>query len=317
MRDSLLPAPESRAHDCSLSTACSLCGSHSYSVLYPEKLGPAAIDGYVFSARQQPDRLHYRVVKCRKCGLVFSNPILSLSEIQRRYSGSTFTYEAEVPSLKDTYGRYLGRYMSYAPKSESLLEIGCGNGFFLEVALDLGFKNVCGVEPSYQAIAAASSRVRAVIRNEMFDPDSFGLTRFDVICFFQTVEHVSDPNQLLNGCHRLLRDRGLVLCIAHNVEAFPARVLGERSPIIDVQHTHLFGKTTLRRIFEKNGFDVIDVFDVHNLFSLKYLLHMAPLPTSLKPRLANLLRTSGIGDWRIRLSVGNIGIAALKGDLPT
>jgi SAM-dependent methyltransferase len=163
----------------------------------------------------------------------------------------------------------------------------------------------------------ASPRVRSVIRNEMFEPDSFGSDRFDVICFFQTIEHVSDPNQLLNGCHRLLRDRGLVLCIAHNVEAFPARALGERSPIIDVQHTHLFGKTTLRRIFEKNGFDVIDVFDVQNLFSLKYLLHMAPLPTSLKPRLGNLLRTSGIGDWRIRLSVGNIGIAALKGDLPT
>jgi SAM-dependent methyltransferase len=202
--------------------------------------------------------------------------------------------------------------MSYAPRSERLLEIGCGNGFFLEVALDLGFNNVCGVEPSYQAIAAASPRVRAVIRNEMFDRDSFGLTRFDAICFFQTIEHVADPNQLLNDCHRLLRDRGLVLCIAHNVEAFPARALGERSPIIDVQHTHLFSKTTLRRIFEKNGFDVIDVFDVHNLFSLKYLLHMAPLPTLLNLRVADLLRTSGIGDWRIRLSLGNIGIAALK-----
>jgi hypothetical protein len=61
--------------------------------------------------------------------------------------------------------------------------------YICEVALDLGFRNVCGVEPSYQAIAVGSPRVKVIIRNKMFDPGSFGSTRFDVICLF----HVADP----------------------------------------------------------------------------------------------------------------------------
>jgi len=299
-----------RPNDSFLDIKCAICASSSYSILYPPNLG--VLDEKTFSARRVSNGCHYRVVKCRKCGLVFSNPVLAFDEIKRLYADSKFTYGSEVFDLKDTYTHYLERYLSCAHKRESFLEIGCGNGFFLEVALDLGFKNVYGVEASREAVASAPSRVRGMIRNEMFDPSTFTSVRFDVICFFQTIDHVLDPNQFLSGCYSLLSNGGIVLCICHNIESLLAKVLGERCPMIDVEHIYLFSKSTLRRIFEKNGFDVIDVFDVYNRFSLEYWVRMCPFPTLLKRRVTNLLRTFGIEKWKLKLNAGNIGMVASK-----
>jgi len=270
------------------------------------------MDEDLFTARRVPDKLHYRVVKCRKCGLVFSNPILSFGEIRRLYVASKFTYGSHTSDLKDTYAHYLKHYLNYVGNRENFLEIGCGNGFFLEVALDLGFKNVYGVEPSHQAVAAASPRVRNKIRSEMFDPSSFSSNQFDVISFFHTIDHVLNPNQFLTGCYGLLSDSGIVLCICHNVESLPAKLLAERCPIIDVEHICLFSKSTLSRIFEKNGFNVIDVFDVSNRFSLEYWVQIFPFPTSLKRRAKDLLRMLRVEKWKLKLKAGNIGIVASK-----
>ena len=56
-------------------------------------------------------------------------------------------YDDEVDNLKLTYGRiYYRALTNMAPKKNSLLEIGCGNGFFLEEALKGGYASVCGVK---------------------------------------------------------------------------------------------------------------------------------------------------------------------------
>ena len=52
---------------------CALCGPDApFRVIFPERLAQRDI---TFSARRAPNRLHYRVVGCDVCGIVFSNPI--------------------------------------------------------------------------------------------------------------------------------------------------------------------------------------------------------------------------------------------------
>ena len=46
----------------------------------------------------------------------------------------------------------------------------------------------------------------------------------------------------------------MILCLNHNVESVSAHIMGERSPIIDIEHTYLYGPTTMRRIFQAGGF---------------------------------------------------------------
>ena len=51
---------------------------------------------------------------------------------------------------------------------------------------------------------------------------------------------------------------GVVLSLNHNVEAFSARLLKERSPIIDIEHTHLYSPSTQRMLFEEAGFEACE-----------------------------------------------------------
>src|SRR5262249_49080019 len=142
-------------------TACAICGTEGNAQeLYQANFRAADLNPVIFSARRLPDRLHYRLVRCRSCGLVRSDPIADLRLLNELYARSTFEYRAEVGPLRRTYARYLDRVRRRAVRWESLLEIGCGNGFFLEEAVRHGLSDVRGVEPSRAAVAAAPDWLR-------------------------------------------------------------------------------------------------------------------------------------------------------------
>jgi len=91
-----------------------------------------------------PDRVHYRMVRCGHCGLVRSDPVLDEAELRDLYAASRLTYQHEAGFAGETYAHYLREWLPLVPGKNRLLEIGCGSGFFLERALDLGFAEVSG-----------------------------------------------------------------------------------------------------------------------------------------------------------------------------
>ena len=127
-------------------TNCAICGPDTPArELYPANFGIDDITPARFSARRLPDRVHYRMVRCSRCGLVRSDPVLDEATLGHLYAESTFDYEAETDNLKATYGRYLAKLRRLGGRQESLLEVGCGDGFFLEQALRQGYTRVRGV----------------------------------------------------------------------------------------------------------------------------------------------------------------------------
>jgi SAM-dependent methyltransferase len=273
---------------------------------------PQDLNGEVFSARRLPDRLHYRMVRCERCGLLRSDPILSARELARLYESSKFTYETEAEFARMTYRSYLERALPLVRERDRLMEIGCGSGFFLREALQLGFKEVWGVEPSTEAVSKASDDVRANIHQGLYGSDTFPANHFDVICAFQVLDHAPDAAALLQACVKDLKPGGVALFINHDCGGLSNRLLGELSPIIDVEHTALFDKRTMRRIFEKCGFVVREVFSVRNTYPLSYWTKLAPLPRVVKSPLLALLASVPVGKIPITLSAGNLGIIATK-----
>jgi SAM-dependent methyltransferase len=216
-------------------TRCAICNTEGNVVeLYPANFVMEALHPIFFSARRVPDRIHYRIVKCSICGLVRSDPVADSRILGQLYAQSTFDYGDEVDNLKLTYGYYLSKLNKYDVQKRTLLEIGCGNGFFLEEGLKQGYVNVLGVEPSADAVARANSKVRSQIICDMMRPGLFGRGQFDVICMFQVLDHIADPAGLLAECYHVLKPGGLILCINHNIEAISARLLRNRSPIVDI-----------------------------------------------------------------------------------
>ncbi|MGO9761769.1 MAG: class I SAM-dependent methyltransferase [Solirubrobacteraceae bacterium] len=294
-------------------TRCAICDREDEATeRWAATFDPEAFSARVFSARRLPDRVHYRIVTCNRCGLVRSDPVASEELLARLYASSSFDYGSEIESLQATYGRALGRLEARSQRRSALLEIGCGNGFFLQQARRRGWLEVRGVEPSADAVAKAPSEVRAAIVQDMMRGGLFAAESFDAVCLFQVLDHITNPVELLEQCRAVLRPGGQILALNHNVRAWSARILGERSPIIDIEHTYLYSPATMRRLFAKVGFTDMQVRSVRNTYSLAYLAQLAPLPAALKPALLAQLRAGRAGRIRMTVPLGNLCLIARR-----
>jgi SAM-dependent methyltransferase len=288
-------------------TACAICSTlENATELYPATFSLDDLSPAVFSARRLPDRVHYRLVRCNRCGLVRSDPVADLSVVAQLYQQSTFDYGDEVANLAVTYGFYLKRLDHFGAHKGSLLEIGCGNGFFLERARLEGFSEVAGVEPSAAAIAMARDDIRNKIVCSMMGPGLFPDKTFDVICLFQVLDHIFDPGSLLVTCRQILKPGGFLLCLNHNVQAVSARLLKDRSPIVDIEHTYLYSPATMSRLLLKCGFQIKETGKVWNRYSLIYLAHLLPFSSGVKRRLLKTVNSTGIGRWSCWIPLGNL-----------
>ena len=80
-----------------ITTTCAICDtSAADQEVYSDTLGVNAATSERFSARRTPDRVHYRMVRCRNCGLLRSDPILADDELLQLYRNSALTYEGEA-----------------------------------------------------------------------------------------------------------------------------------------------------------------------------------------------------------------------------
>lgn len=277
--------------------------------LYPQNFLTENLNSKVFSARRVTENFHYKIVKCTKTGLVFSREILPEKELKNLYSGSEITFSAYTEIIRSDYWQPLKKFFAVMRK-ESALEIGCSSGFFLEELLERGFQEVSGCEPSLDAKEKAAPSVREKIYSGFFTKEAYANKTFDLICSFQTLDHLSDPLEMLHSCFQKLKPGGLIYLIVHNVDGFQAKVFGEKSPIIDVEHIYLFNPKTLAMAVEKVGFETLGTFPIKNSYPLEYLTTHAPIP--LKKMINTVLKTVRLSKMRIPLRLGNIAIVARK-----
>src|SRR5258708_5942231 len=131
-------------------TLCPLCHSavpRDYEVIFPENFTMSMIPT-LFSARRLPDKIHYKLVQCKKDGMIRSNPVLDTKTLDKLYKLSSFTYQKEVKNLIATYLNAIQPVLKKIKKKDRVLEIGCGSGFILEELQKIGYTNVYGAEPS-------------------------------------------------------------------------------------------------------------------------------------------------------------------------
>jgi SAM-dependent methyltransferase len=294
-------------------TSCAICGTAGNAEeLYVATLTPGAFTAAIFSARRLPDRVHYRMVRCRWCGLVRSDPVLGADDVAQLYRASTFEYGDELDGLRATYRRALARVAELVPERAGLLDIGTGSGFVLELAQDSGWTGLRGVEPSEDAIAKARPDIRPMISQDVMRPGSFEPGSFGAVTMFQVLDHMPDPLALLDECRRVVRPGGVVMAFNHNVTAWSARLLGKRSPIVDVEHTYLYSPGTIRLLFDRAGFEVESVKPVRNTYSMLYLARLLALPDRQKTLLLSLLRGSRVGRLKATVPLGNLCLIARR-----
>jgi SAM-dependent methyltransferase len=294
-------------------TVCPIDGTDEHDVeVYKANFDVSRVSVETYSPKRLPERIYYRMVRNTRTGTLRADPILDDETVMRLYREAKTNRDDMVGFAAATYLEYLNRALAVLPDKRGVLEIGCGSGFFLEAILDKGFAAVKGVEPSADAVAKAASAVRPHIVEGGFEEGLFGADEFSLVCCFQVLEHLLRPNEVLAECRKILAPGGVMYWICHDVGSFFARALGTRSPIVHVQHVALYDRKTIARLFEKNGFEVIEVFGVRNKYPLSYWWQLLPAPAWAHRAVTKALGVTRLGRMPVGANFGNMGIIARK-----
>jgi SAM-dependent methyltransferase len=279
--------------------------------VYSSNVNIETFNAGVFSARRLPDRQHYQWVRCITCGLLRSDPVFDVN-LTQLYGESTFDYSIEVRGLKKTYLGLVIKALGDNVTTRSIFEVGGGNGFFLEAAKDFGFARITGVEPSIRAVEAAREDVKPHLIASIMSSSVLQKGTYQLGVMFHTLDHLPDPLQTLRDCLEALEPDGVFLVAVHNEKSWSARLLGERSPIIDVEHTYLFSLKTGIQIFEKAGFVNVCAGRYNNHYSLAYIFHLLPLSRNFRKYVLGSWIGQLLSKVRVVVPLGNMWISGKK-----
>jgi 2-polyprenyl-3-methyl-5-hydroxy-6-metoxy-1,4-benzoquinol methylase len=202
-----------------------------------------------------PGKCRYRIVRCRRCGLIYVNPQprIRLSDAAGLYSedyyrshpGFAINSEAISQRYHDAELSHIERFIAVG----SLLELGCAQGFFLERAALRGWK-VQGIDVSNDAIAEGRRRFHLPLIAGTLEENILADESFDVIYSHHMLEHAPDPCFTLTQATRRLKPGGLLVVGVPNEGSLSAHVGHLRAKLLGEEWTsylcpplHLVGFT--------------------------------------------------------------------------
>jgi SAM-dependent methyltransferase len=296
-----------------ISRVCPLCGSSDTSRIFAEaNFDVERLGTFAFSSRKTPEYMHYRLIDCPTCDLLYANPLPREEYIVAEYIKADYDSGLESCLAAATYASTLSTFIERLPDRHGALDIGAGDGAFLKCLLDYSFDGVLGVEPSRAPIEAAPKDVRPFIREGIFHGEDFAPCSFSLVTCFQTVEHLNDPIEMARAVQLLLKPGGAFLFICHNRRALSARLLGRNSPIFDIEHLQLFSPKSAKYLMDQTGFTEVQVTETINRYPLTYWLRLVPLPKGIKRPLISSLDWMGLGEKTLAISAGNITVIGFK-----
>src|ERR1700733_12219438 len=152
---------------------CPLCGGDDAKVLVEATIDEHKLTASAFASRKVPEYMHSRMVEWNLCGMLYANPVLRQEDLAEAYKEASFDSGVESRLAAVTYRVLLEPHLNALPSRTSALDIGAGDGTFVEELLTLGFTNVVGVEPSEAPIEAAKPAIRGYLKCGVFAADQF------------------------------------------------------------------------------------------------------------------------------------------------
>jgi len=288
---------------------CAHCGSPFVSLRYSEQLDIKVDESpsNAFRCSSMGHDSKPKVAKCLQCGLDQVPTSEQRVELEELYSDVVDQeYIDSMNAKKKTFRRAYQQIAPHLPEPGKVLEIGSYCGLFLQEAKSHGWEGL-GIEPSKWAGDFARKTFDHQIISGNLEAIAPTLDeKFDLVASWDVLEHVRNPTEALKIMHDLLNPGGILAISTLDSESLFARVLGQRWPWIMEMHLFYFGKSTLKRMFEEAGFDVVLIDDYSHYTSLKYAYNK--LRISLPAPLGGLLGAFGwlIPDITAPVTLGDI-----------
>jgi 2-polyprenyl-3-methyl-5-hydroxy-6-metoxy-1,4-benzoquinol methylase len=273
---------------------CNLCGSDARRPYCPENgLG---------------------LVQCQQCGFVYVSPRPDADELYALYGETYFhnnesgvvgytDYINDESNIRKTAQRRLRHLEGYL-QAGKLLDVGCATGFFLDEARRCGWiaqgLDVSSFGVEYAQEHFGLDTVHSTLTDFDAQPGSY-----DLVTLWDVIEHVPDPTAYVKKSAELLRSGGVISLATPDVDSLPARLAGKRwvGYKLSEEHVYYFSVTTLTRLLNDAGFDVVNVRHIGKYVPLSLFRDRLGM---YFPWLARLLQAGenalGLSEWALYIN---------------
>lgn len=198
------------------------------------------------------------LAQCPGCSLVFDIDVNNEPQGKTNigvHDGIDFYLERKNELV---FQEEIRRISKISPPPGRLLDFGCGIGLFLKEANSHGY-DIYGIELNRGAV----DHIR---KNALFPifltieetTKQLGSCFFDIIVLNHTLEHVSDPLNVLSGLKKLLKPSGLIVVVVPYYNRL-TRVINRYYHFLIVKgHQFYFIEKTLTQYLVKTGFTDIE-----------------------------------------------------------
>ena len=225
-----------------------------------------------FRIREVPIPTYYGGEICYVSGMKYARNVF---RAVRRYvlttrSGQKMPEFAEYfipyPIKQSKYSSHYYFKTLLAPGGQTVLDLGCGEGFFAESLAGMGHR-ITGID------ALAHPQHAAVLERYLQADLSQGLPdlqgqKFDKVLLMDLLEHLPRPEVVLQDCLRVLKPNGTILMSVPNVANIAVRLMllfgsftyRDRG-ILDKTHLRFFTARSARQLVEDSGYEVVRELD--------------------------------------------------------
>jgi SAM-dependent methyltransferase len=174
------------------------------------------------------------LLTCEECKFTTANLTLSEEQLRQLYTAGYFAgneyrdYVGDRSVIEKQFRLRLRRLLQFVPEAgeKNLFEIGCAHGFFLEVARN-AFRSVRGIDISDDTVAYARQHFGVEARSSEFLTDRLVVPP-DLICLWDTIEHLSRPDLYIEKIADLLPHRGILVLTTGDLDSWVARTRGRK-----------------------------------------------------------------------------------------
>ncbi len=237
-------------------TRCRVCSSPEIEMFFELSEFPTLSSVLLRTAEEARHwpRAPIRLGFCHSCAWIgntaFDAALLNYGE---HYENSLH-YSSVFQGYADRLARYLVR--RFHLRGKDVIEIGCGQGDFLQAICRLGGNRGVGFDPGFSPERAQPNGHHDVRFVRDYYSPAYKDCRCDFLCCRHVLEHIDEPKPFLEGVRRALESRPNAKLYFEVPSALDMlRQLGIWGPIYE--HRSYFSRQALRHLFAVSGFRIL------------------------------------------------------------
>lgn len=208
----------------------------------------------------------YDMHHCPTCKAVFLSPYPDAATLAQAYDESYYGEGDEkfndglIEKILDRFRILRAKRIAKLINNQGrVLDIGCGNGRFLQMIMSHGDIQGHGIEMESNSAKRAKTILGDNLQIGTLKDGDYPDNHFDAITLFHVFEHLTDPQDYLKTIQKILKPGGILYMSFPNIDSWQSRLFkGNWLHLDPPRHLFFFGPADFKKAMNDNGFEVID-----------------------------------------------------------